>query len=741
MRFSGFLSLSLVSVAAMQSPIVLAQETSSITKKDPSLPYPKTKTVTVVDEQFGEKIADPYRWLENDVREDVDVAAWVKAQNTVTQQYLAGIKPERAALAQSMKKLYDYDQLGVPVEAGGKLFYERKSGGQNQAVLYVRETAQGTERVLLDPNKWSADGATALAEWKPSDDGSLLIYAIQDGGSDWRTLKVLDTATREERGEKIEWAKFTGLAWMPENKGFLYSRFPEPKEGEAFQSLNKNQAIYYHKIGEQQDNDKLVYETPDRPELNHTAELTSDQKWIVITSSSGTDDRHELTLVEVHAPKLQARKLVEGFENSWTLIDGMNDILYFITNRDAPRLKIVKTDLSKPESRDVMCDGPMKDHATCGKLEYIFTDVVPQNESVIDSAAMVGGTLVVDYLDNAKSGLASYSLEGQSMGEIELPGLGQVSGLNGSAKSEAIYFGFESFNRPRTIYRYDALMQPTVWAKPDLPFDPDSISVSQVFYDSKDGTKIPMFIVHKQGLDLSKGAPTLLYAYGGFNISVLPAFSPPKMAWIEAGGVYASANIRGGGEYGKEWHDAGRLLNKQNVFDDFIAAGEYLIGKRITPKNGLAVEGRSNGGLLIGAVMNQRPDLFTAGHAAVGVMDMLRFDRFTAGRYWVDDYGYPNKEADFRNLLTYSPYHNIKDGKDYPAIMVSTADTDDRVVPGHSFKYTARLQALNTGAAPHLIRIETRAGHGSGKPTDKIIEEYSDIYGFLAYETGLKIVE
>ena len=640
-----------------------------------------------------------------------------------------------------MEKLFDYDQLGVPVEAGGKLFYERKSGGQNQAVLYIRTIEKGAERVLLDPNKWSADGANALAEWKPSDDGSLLVYAIQDGGSDWRTLKVIDTATGEERGDKVEWAKFTGLAWMPENKGFLYSRFPEPEQGAAFQSLNKNQAIYLHYIGTKQDDDKLIFQTPDQPELNHTAQLTSDKKWIIITSSSGTDDRYEIALAEVDAPKSETRKLVEGFDNSWSLIDGIGDVLYFITNSDAPRLKVVKTDLSKPEYRDVICDGPASDHSTCGKLEFVFTDVVPHSESVIDSAAMVGSTLVIGYLDNAKSRLASYSLEGQSMGEIELPGLGQVSGLDGSAKAEAIYFGFESFNRPRTIYRYDALTQPTVWAKPNPAFDPETISVSQVFYNSKDGTKIPMFIVHKQGLDLSKGAPTLLYAYGGFNISVLPAYSPPKMAWINAGGVYASANIRGGGEYGKGWHDAGRLLKKQNVFDDFIAAGEYLVGQRITPKNGLAVEGRSNGGLLIGAVMNQRPDLFSAGHAAVGVMDMLRFDRFTAGRYWVDDYGYPNKETDFRNLLTYSPYHNIKDGVDYPAIIVSTADTDDRVVPGHSFKYTARMQALKTGSAPHLIRIETRAGHGSGKPTDKIIEEYSDIYGFLANATGLKVVE
>ena len=718
MRLTTLFALALASSTAISPISALAQTDASM--KDDALTYPETKTVDVVEEQFGEKVADPYRWLENDVREDADVAAWVKAQNKVTNAYLETLDG-RDALAASMTKLFDYDALGVPVKAGGNYFYQRKSGGQNQAVLYVREGEDGEERVLIDPAKWSDDGATALAEWKPSDDGSLLVYAIQDGGSDWRTVKVIEVATGKILEDTVEWVKFSNLAWMPNNYGFLYSRFPAPQEGEAFQSLNKDQTIYLHLIGKPQDQDMKVYETPDRPDLNHVAELTSDSAWVVISSSSGTDERYEITLVKVDAPELEARTLVKGLENNWTLIDGIGDTLYFATDKDAPRRRIMKTDVSAETPE--------------------WEEIVPEHVATIDTAILVGETLAVDYIDDAKSRLELFALDGTPKGVVDLPGLGQVGGLNGSAKDSEAFFAFTSFNRPSTIYRFDDAGAPKVWAKPDIPFDPENIAVSQRFYESKDGTKIPMFLVHRKDIDLSKGAPTLLYGYGGFNISLLPEYSAPKMAWIEAGGVYASANLRGGGEYGKEWHDGGRLNNKQNVFDDFIAAGEYLVEQGITPEDGLAIEGRSNGGLLVGAVVNQRPDLFTAGHAAVGVMDMLRFDRFTAGRYWVDDYGYPEKEADFHVLRKYSPYHNIKDGTDYPALIVSTADTDDRVVPGHSFKYTARLQALDTGDKPHLIRIETRAGHGSGKPTDKLIEEYSDIYGFLADAVDLDIAD
>jgi len=708
--------LTLAAGLALTSPALAAHHEN----KEVPLTYPETRTVDVIEEQFGEYISDPYRWLENDVREDPEVAERVKAENAVTDAYLEKLDG-REVLAASMTELFDFDDLGNPEEAGGKYFYERKSGGQNQAVLYVRDGADGEERTLLDPATWSDDGATALAGWKPSGDGSLLVYAIQDGGSDWRTLKVLDVETGEVKADSIEWAKFTNLAWMPKNFGFLYSRFPEPEEGAAFQSLNSDHAVYLHLIGKDQATDTKVYATPDQPELNHSAELTSDKEWVVITSSSGTDERYEITLIKVDAPKLETRKLVSGFENDWRLIDGAGDTLYFVTNKDAPRMRVVRTDVSAEEPE--------------------FTELVPESDAVIDGAMIVGDRLVVSYLVDAKSQLATFDLDGKALATLDLPGPGQVENLSGSMKSDEGFFTFQSFNRPTTVFRYDPSSAPTIWAAPSLPFDPDTVEVTQRFYESKDGTRIPMFLVHMKGQDLSQGAPTLLYGYGGFNISVLPQYKPAWMAWIKAGGVFASANLRGGGEYGKEWHDAGRLQNKQNVFDDFIAAGEYLISEGITPEDGLAVEGRSNGGLLIGAVINQRPDLFTAGHAAVGVMDMLRLDRFTAGRYWVDDYGYPNKEQDFKALLAYSPYHNLKGGVDYPALIVSTADTDDQVVPGHSFKYTARLQALDTGTAPHLIRIETRAGHGSGKPTDKLIEEYSDIYAFLAHATGFDLDE
>ena len=717
MRKSGFTAIILM-LATTGLAVPALAESQSDSEGTMPLEYPETKTVDVVEEQFGEYISDPYRWLENDVREDEEVATWVAAQNAVTNAHLEELKG-REVLAASMTKLFDYDQLEVPVEAGGKYFYERKSGGQNQAILYVREGKDGEERVLLDPAKWSDDGATALAEWKVSGDGSYVVYAVQDGGSDWRTLKIVDAKTGKILPDTVEWAKFTDLAWMPDNHGFLYSRYPKPEEGAAFQSLNTNHRIFLHRVGTTQDKDPLVYATPDAPELGHSAELTSDKAWVVITTSLGTDARYEITLVKVDAPELKTRKLIEGFTDDWRLIDGVGDTLYFATNKDAPRLRVVKADVS--------ADDP----------EWI--EIVPEHKATIDTAKLVGDMIAVDYMDDAKSRLELFTLDGEPKGLVDLPGLGQVSDLTGSAKSGTAHFAFESYNRPSTIYSFEGAGAPSVWAKPELPFDPDQVVVHQRFYESKDGTKIPMFVVHDKDFDGSKPAPTLLYGYGGFNISILPQYKPAWMSWVENGGVFASANLRGGGEYGQEWHDGGRLHNKQNVFDDFIAAGEYLIAEGIAPKDGLAIEGRSNGGLLVGAVMNQRPKLFTAGHAAVGVMDMLRFDRFTAGRFWVDDYGYPNKEKDFKTLLAYSPYHNIRNGTEYPALMISTADTDDRVVPGHSFKYTARLQALDTGDAPHLIRIETRAGHGSGKPTDKLIEEYSDIYAFLGHAVGLDL--
>ena len=694
------------------------------------LKYPETRKTDVAEEQFGVKVADPYRWLEDDVRTSKDVADWVAEQKAVSDTYLDTL-PGKAALAAKMKTLYNYERYSLPEKAGGHYFFTKNDGLQNQSVLYVRKGLKGKDRVLIDPNTWAKDGATALDSWVASKNGKLLAYAIQDGGSDWRTIKVLDVTTGKPLSDEILWAKFTNISWVG-NEGFLYSRFAAPSEGAEFQQLNYNQTVYFHKIGTPQSADQVVYATPDRKELGHSAEVTQDGKWVVLTSSSGTDEKYELNLIPLGKKReWKVQPLVVGLDYDWQLIEGIGDKLYFVTNKGAPKLKVVA--LSIPE---VLFTSPDTKN---GQPFILDEDIIPERAETLARAQIVGDRMVLSYLKDAASMAMMTDLNGKPVQQIALNSIGTASGFGGKPGDPETFYSFSSFNQPGAIYRFDSRTgKSTPFALPKLSFKPEDIAVSQIFYPSKDGTKIPMFVVHKKDLDVSQGAPTILYGYGGFNISSLPGYSPTRMAWIQSGGVFAVANLRGGGEYGKPWHDAGRLLNKQNVFDDFIAAGEYLVAKGITTKGKLAVEGRSNGGLLVGAVVNQRPDLFAAGHAAVGVMDMLRFDRFTAGRYWVDDYGYPNKEADFKNLLTYSPYHNIKTGVEYPAVIVSTADTDDRVVPGHSFKYTAALQAADTGDKPKIIRIETRAGHGSGKPTDKLIEEYSEIYAFLAKWTGME---
>ncbi|MEN2787467.1 prolyl oligopeptidase family protein [Sphingomonas qilianensis] len=683
--------------------------------------YPETRKVAQVDAQFGVPVADPYRWLENDVRSDTEVAAWVEAENAVTNAYLATL-PGRDVFKARLKQLLDYERFGLPVHKGAHYFYSRNSGLQNQAVLYVRDSLDGEGRVLIDPNGWSKDGATALAEWVPSEDGSKVLYTVQDGGTDWRTVKVLDVATGQATADTIEWVKFSNLAWAKDGSGFYYSRFAAPAEGAKFQALNENQQVYFHKLGTAQSADRLIYATPATPKRGHMVEVTDDGKWLVITSTEGTDNRYEITVIDLTAPTPTPRTIVKGLENEWSLAGNVGGNFYWATNKDAPRLKIVAMNLYARSATPPIAE------------------IVPEDPkgAVLEGARIVGGKLIVEYLADVKSEVRRYALDGKPDGTVPLPGIGSVGGFGGDIDKTETFYSFTSFATPATIYRYDvATGKSTPWAVPKVAFDPAAYDVAQRFYASKDGTKVPMFVVKRR--DVTGPAPTLLYAYGGFNISVTPSFSATRLAWLEQGGVLAVANIRGGGEYGKAWHDGGRLANKQNVFDDFIAAGEYLKHEGVTSQDGLAIQGGSNGGLLVGAVTNQRPDLFAAALPAVGVMDMLRFDRFTAGRYWVDDYGYPSKEADFRTLYQYSPYHNVKSGKVYPAILVATADTDDRVVPGHSFKYTAALQAADIGDKPHLARIETRAGHGSGKPTDKVIEEAADNWAFAAKWTGLTV--
>ena len=683
------------------------------------LNYPQTRQLDLVETQFGEKVADPYRWLENDVRSDPEVARWVAGQNAVTGGYLAAL-PQRAWFGQRIKALMDYERFGLPQKAGKFYFYTRNSGLQNQAQLFVRQGLSGRPRLLLDPNLWAKDGATALDDWEPSHSGKLLAYSVQDGGSDWRTIHVLNGADGKVLSDEIKWAKFTGIAWIGD-AGFLYSRFPAPKDGQAFQQLNTNQEVRFHRIGTAQAADELVYATPDQPNLGHGAQVTHDGRWAVITTARGTDNKYAVHVIKLAGRKgWAAQSLVSGLEHDWRLIEGMGDTLYFVTNKAAPKLKVARVNMAAAERK--------------------FLDIVPERPEVLERARIVGNRLILSYLKDAASTAEVVSLDGKPVQRIALNAIGTASGFSGQPGDPETFYSFASFNQPSAIFRYDAATgKSTPFATPKLSFDPANYVIEQRFYASKDGTKIPLFLVRRKDVAAANlPVPTLLYGYGGFDISLTPGFSAARMAWLEAGGAFAMANLRGGGEYGKAWHDAGRLNNKQNVFDDFIAAGEYLIAQGITPKTGLAIQGGSNGGLLVGAVLNQRPDLFAAANAQVGVMDMLRFDRFTAGRYWVDDYGYPSKEADWHVLRAYSPYHNIRAGVAYPAVLVTTADTDDRVVPGHSFKYTAALQAADPVGKPHLIRIETRAGHGAGKPTDKVVAEGADVLAFMAQWTGLK---
>ncbi|XVJ64321.1 MAG: S9 family peptidase [Sphingopyxis sp.] len=696
-----------------------AAEAAAASAPAASLAYPASERGTTVDPQFGVDVADPYRWLEDDVRVNPKVAAWVAAQNQVTDAYLDTL-PGRDAFKARMTELYNYERFGLPTKAGTRYFYSRNDGLQPQSVLYVRDGLQGEGRVLIDPNLWAKDGATALAEWRPSEDGKHLLYAVQDGGTDWRIVKVKDVATGQDLADEIRWVKFSALDWAKDGSGFYYSRFPEPAEGGAFQSLNENHAVYFHRLGTPQSADVLIHATPDKPKLNNSAVVTDDGKYLLVVGSEGTDERYGLTLYPLGAKGAgKPVTLVDDFANNWEYVTNEGTRFTFLTNKGAPRQRLVSMDIKKPAA---------------------LTQLVGEQAGTLVGASRVGNRIILSYLGDAKSEARMVALDGKPVANINLADIGSASGFGGKSSDPETFYAFSSYARPTTIYRLDtATGKSEIFAEPKLTFDPKQFSVEQRFYTSKDGTKVPMFLVMKKGLDRSKGSPTLLYGYGGFNVSMTPGFSPTRLAWVDKGGVLAIANLRGGGEYGKAWHDAGRLANKQNVFDDFIAAGEYLIAEGITGKDQLAIEGGSNGGLLVGAVTNQRPDLIAAALPAVGVMDMLRFDRFTAGRYWVDDYGYPSKEADFKTLLGYSPYHNIKDGTAYPAVLVTTADTDDRVVPGHSFKYTAALQHADAGDKPHLIRIETRAGHGSGKPTDKIIAEAADKYAFAAKWTGLSV--
>jgi prolyl oligopeptidase len=687
---------------------------------DQPLNYPKTKRIDHTDEYHGTTVADPYRWLETDVRENKEVADWAKEQNQVTNAYLKTI-PEREAIKKRLTDLWNYERFSVPFKKAGHYFYTRNDGLQNQSVLFVQETLKDKPRELIDPNKWSADGTVSLSHLSVSPDARHLVYGKSDAGSDWGTWYVMDITNGQTLTDELKWIKFSGSSWMKDGTGFFYSRYPQPKEGEKFQGLVYDAKIYYHKIGTPQVEDKLIYERPDHKEWGFMTSVSDDDRYLVITTWQGTDDRYRVTYLDLQDLKAKPVDLIDNFEQKYDFAGNDGPVFYFTTDHKAPRGRVIAIDIGKPRPEN-------------------WKEIIPENKNALQGVSLFGNQVIAEYLKDAQSQVVVHGLDGKLIRTVDLPGIGSAGGFNGDRKDTETFYSFSSFAVPSRIYRYDiASGKSELYKEPKVLFDPDHYVTKQVFYTSKDGTKVPMFISHKKGLKLDGNTPTLLYAYGGFNISITPTFSISKLSWMELGGVYAVANIRGGGEYGKDWHQAAIKLNRPKAYEDFIAAAEWLIDNKITCTEKLAIMGGSNGGLLVGAVMCKRPDLFGAALPHVGVMDMLRFHKFTAGRYWVDDYGSADNPDEFKVLYSYSPYHNLKQGVKYPPTLVITADTDDRVVPSHSFKFISQLQHCQGGTSPVLARIETRAGHGAGRPTSQIIEEVADEWGFLVKNLGMKV--
>jgi prolyl oligopeptidase len=682
--------------------------------------YPPAKRLDRLDDYHGTKVPDPYHWLEDDVRESAAVKTWVDEENQITNAYLKTI-PERQQIHKRLTELWNYERYSVPSKIGGRYFFRKNDGLQNQAVLYTMDSLGAAPRVLLNPNEWTKDGTIALGSTEVSPDGKYLAYSISEGGSDWQTWKVLDVATAKPLSDELKWVKFSEVSWTRDDKGFFYSRYPEPRKGAEFQSLNKNQHVMYHRIGTAQSEDVLVYKRADQPDWGFSGSVTDDGRYLIITTWVGTDHKNRLSYKDLSEPYGAIIDIADNFELELSVIDNDGPIFYVKTDWKAPNGRVMAVDVRQ-----------------LGREHW--KEIIPQAKDKLEYAHMVGNLFIVGYLQDAKSQVKLFSPEGTFVREVEFPGIGSVSGFAGRRSDTETFYSFSSYATPTNIYHYDIITgKSKLWRKPEVKFNPDDYEVNQVFSTSKDGTKIPMFITHKKGLKRDGNNPTLLYGYGGFDISLTPTFSVGIVDWMEMGGIYVVANLRGGGEYGNDWHKAGTKLHKQNVFDDFIGSAEYLIREKYTSTPKLAIKGGSNGGLLIGAVMTQRPDLFGACLPHVGVMDMLRFNKFTAGRYWVDDYGSSANADEFKALYAYSPYHNLKKGVHYPPTMVFTADTDDRVVPGHSFKFAAQLQYCQAGDAPVLARIETRAGHGAGKPTTKLIDELADEYAFLVKNLKMSI--
>ena len=629
--------------------------------------------------------------------------------------------PQRERIKTRLTELWNYERYAVPFKEGGRYFYTKNDGLQNQSVLYTMDAVDSPARMLLDPNKFSADGTIALAGVAVSDDGNLMAYGTSSGGTDWQEWHVRDIASGADRPDLIQWVKTSSASWAKDGKGFFYSRYDQPDSTNTLKGVNYYQKLYYHKLGTPQSEDVLVYHRPDQKEWGFSGQVTDDGNYLVISVWQGTDTRNRVFYSELQTPDSKVVELLNDFDADYTFIDNIGTKFYFRTDLDAPRGRVIAIDITKPERAN-------------------WKEVIPQTGNRLQVVNLVNDQFISEYLKDAHAEIQILSLGGKLLRQVSLPGIGSAGGFGGKRRDTETFYAFTSFTTPTTIFHYDVRTgRSEVFREPKAKFNPAGYETKQVFYRSKDGTRVPMFITHRKGTRLNGRNPTLLYGYGGFDISLTPSFSVGTLVWLEMGGVFAEPNLRGGGEYGKQWHEAGMKLNKQNVFDDFIAAAEWLIANKYTSRDKLAISGGSNGGLLVGACLNQRPDLFRAALPAVGVMDMLRFTKFSRGWMWTSDYGSPDDFDEFKALRAYSPYHNIKPGTAYPATLVTTADHDDRVVPAHSFKYAAALQAAQTGSHPVLIRIETRAGHGAGKPTSKMIEETADKWTFLVHELGVEL--
>ncbi|MEP7014554.1 MAG: prolyl oligopeptidase family serine peptidase [Verrucomicrobiota bacterium] len=683
-------------------------------KGKPRLPYPRPEKSDQSDEYFGVKIADPYRSLEN--ADSAPTRKWIEAENALTFSYLATI-PQRPQIKERLTTLWNYERFGIPFHETGNYFFTKNTGLQNQSVLFVTAQLPGAPRALLDPNTLSKDGTVALGGLAVTNDAKLLAYGLAAAGSDWQEWKVRDIATGKDLSDDLKWVKFSGAAWSHDGGSFFYSRYDEPK-GEQLKQTNYFHKLYRHKIGTPQSTDELVYERKDHKDWLFNSEVTEEGDYLIINISQGTDPKNRVFYKDLRQPDSKVVELLDKQDAAYQFIEHDGPLFWFKTNLNAPKGRIVAIDVDHPAE---------------------IKEIVPQTEDKLEDVNVVGDRFVATYLKDAHSLVRLFEFSGKAAGEISLPGLGTADGFNGKRKDTETFYSFVSFTEPATVYRYDFKTgQSTAMFRPKVDFNSDPFETEQVFYKSKDGTRVPMFLIHRKGLEKNGNNPTLLYGYGGFDISITPSFSAAIAVWLEMGGTYAVANLRGGGEYGEDWHLAGTKLHKQNVFDDFIAAGEWLIANKYTSTPKLAIHGRSNGGLLVGAALTQRPDLWGATIPGVGVLDMLRFQKFTIGWAWTSDYGSSENKEEFEALRKYSPLHNIKPDTKYPPTLITTGDHDDRVFPGHSFKFAATLQQAQAGPGPILIRIETRAGHGAGKPTTKIIEEQTDQWAFLVKNLGIQ---